>query len=183
MLVVAHFPGSDRDEILVVVRVLTIAGLVVLIASAALAWSMAGRVLRPVRELTATAQRISETDLSQRIEVDGRDELAELGETFNAMVERLDVGFAQQRQFLDDVAHELRTPITIVQGHLDLLGDDPDDRAESIAIVNDELDRMNRYVNDLLVLAKAESGEFLRLGPVDLGELAATLGRRPGERD
>jgi signal transduction histidine kinase len=178
VLVVAHFPGPDRDEILVVVRVLMIAGLVVLIASAALAWSMAGRVLRPVRELTATAQRISETDLSRRIEVDGRDELAELGDTFNAMVERLDLGFAQQRQFLDDVAHELRTPITIVQGHLDLLGDDPDERAESIATVNDELDRMNRYVNDLLLLAKAESGEFLRFGPVDLGELAATLEQR-----
>ena len=178
VLVVAHFPETDRDEILVIVRVLTIAGLVVLAASAALAWSMAGRVLRPVRELTTTAQRITENDLSQRIDVNGTDELAELGETFNAMVERLEGGFAQQRQFLDDVAHELRTPITIVQGHLDLLGDDPDERAESIATVNDELDRMNRYVNDLLLLAKAESGEFLRLEPVDLGELAGTLEQR-----
>ena len=178
VLVIAYFPEPDRDEILVIVRVLIIAGLVVLVASAALAWSMAGRVLRPVRELTATAQQITDTDLSQRIEVDGTDELAELGDTFNAMVERLDRGFAQQRQFLDDVAHELRTPITIVQGHLDLLGDDPDERAESLATVQDELDRMNRYVTDLLLLAKAESGEFLRFEPVDLGELAATLEQR-----
>jgi signal transduction histidine kinase len=178
VLVVAHFPETDRDEILVIVRVLGIAGLVVLFASAALAWSLAGRVLRPVRDLTTTAQRITETDLSQRIDVEGTDELAELGETFNAMLERLDHGFVQQRQFLDDVAHELRTPITIVQGNLDLLGDDPEERAESLAVVNDELDRMNRYVNDLLLLAKADSGDFLRFEPVDLGELAATLGQR-----
>lgn len=180
VFVVAHFPAADRDEILVVVRILTVAGLVVLVASAVLAWSLAGRVLRPVRELTATAQRISETDLTQRIDVEGRDELAELGATFNEMVERLESGFVHQRRFLDDVAHELRTPITIVQGHVDLLGDDPDERAESVATINDELDRMNRYVNDLLLLAKAESGEFLQFGPVDLGELAATIEQRVG---
>jgi two-component system, OmpR family, sensor kinase len=112
--------------------------------------------------------------------VEGRDELAELGATFNAMVERLENGFAQQRRFLDDVAHELRTPITIVQGHVDLLGDDPEERAESVATINDELDRMNRYVNDLLLLAKAESGEFLQFEPVDLGELAVMLEQRLG---
>jgi signal transduction histidine kinase len=178
VFVVAHFPASDRDEILVVVRVLAVAGLVVLLTSALLAWSLAGRVLRPVRELTATARRISDTDLSQRIEVEGRDELAELGTTFNAMVQRLDDGFADQRRFLDDVAHELRTPITIVQGHVDLLGDDAAERADSVATINDELDRMNRYVNDLLLLAKAESGELLQLAPVDLGDLAVTLDQR-----
>lgn len=178
--VVAHFPATDRDEILVVVRVLTLAGLVVLLASAVLAWSLAGRVLRPVRQLTATARRISDTDLSQRIDVEGKDELAELGTTFNAMVERLENGFIQQRRFLDDVAHELRTPITIVQGHIDLLGDDPDERAESLTTITDELDRMNRYVNDLLLLAKAESGEFLQFEPVDLGELAVMLEQRFG---
>ncbi len=178
VLVVTHFPDADRDEILVVIRVLTIAAAVVLTASALLAWSLAGRVLRPVRELTATAQRISDADLTQRIVVEGRDELAKLGTTFNAMVDRLESGFVEQRRFLDDVAHELRTPITIVQGHIDLLGDDPDERAESVATINDELDRMNRYVNDLLLLAKAESGDFLQFEPVDLGELAEMLEQR-----
>jgi two-component system, OmpR family, sensor kinase len=96
------------------------------------------------------------------------------------MVERLESGFAQQRRFLDDVAHELRTPITIVQGHIDLLGEDPEERTESIATINDELDRMNRYVNDLLLLAKADSGEFLQFGPLDLGELAVMLEQRLG---
>lgn len=178
VFVVAHFPADDRDEVLVVVRILTIAAAVVLVASALLAWSMAGRVLRPVRDLTSTARRISDDDLSERIDVEGRDELAELGATFNAMVDRLEDGFTQQRRFLDDVAHELRTPITIVQGHVDLLGDDPVERAESVEVIDDELERMGRYVNDLLLLAKAESGDFLVVEPVDLGELSHTLEHR-----
>jgi signal transduction histidine kinase len=172
--VVAYFPGPERASISQILRVLLVAGTIVLMASAALAWSLAGRVLRPVRDLTVTARDISETDLSTRIPVEGNDELAELGTTFNAMLDRLQRGFDGQRQFLDDVAHELRTPITIVQGHLDLIGADPDDRAETIAVITDELDRMNRYVNDLLLLAQSERGDFLHLEPVDLTDFAAT---------
>jgi two-component system, OmpR family, sensor kinase len=172
VFVASYFPANDRDEALQAVRVITVAGLVVLVVSAGVAWTLAGRVLRPVRELTQTAQSISDADLSRRIPVHGHDELAELGSTFNEMVDRLESGFVGQRQFLDDVAHELRTPITIVQGHLDLLGDDPEERAETLHIVGDELDRMSRYVTDLLVLAKAEQPDFLKLAVVDLGELA-----------
>ena len=73
------------------------------------------------------------------------------------------------------MAHELRTPITIARGHLEVLGDDPAERAETIAIVTDELDRMNRYVSDLRLLAQAEQPDFLTLGPVDPGELVAEL--------
>ena len=147
VFVIVHFPADDRAEITRVVQVSAIAGLVVLVARwAAVAWSIAGRVLRPIRELTDTAHGITETDLSGRIPVTGNDELAELGATFNAMIDRLERGFTGQRQFLDDVAHELRTPITIVQGHLELMGDDPAERAETLAVVHDELDRMNRYV-------------------------------------
>jgi signal transduction histidine kinase len=178
VFVVASFPADDHREVEQVVRVIAVAGLVVLVISTVLVWSLAGRVLRPVRELTTTARRITETDLSRRIPVTGSDELAELGTTFNAMLDRLEEGFGHQRQFLDDVAHELRTPITIVQGHVDLLGDDPDERAESIAVIDDELDRMNRYVTDLLVLAKAEQGDLLHLEPVDLGEFAANVRQR-----
>jgi two-component system, OmpR family, sensor kinase len=172
VFVASYFPANDREEALQAVRVITIAGLVVLVISAGVAWTLAGRVLRPVRELTRTAHTITDSDLSGRIPVEGDDELAELGRTFNEMVERLEHGFRTQRQFLDDVAHELRTPITIAQGHLDLLGDDPDEVADTLAIVDDELERMSRYVTDLLVLAKAEQPDFLRLEVVDLGELA-----------
>ena len=77
--------------------------------------------------------------------------------------------FRSQRQFIDDAGHELRTPITVIRGHLELLGDDPAERAEVRAIVIDELDRMSRMVNDLLLLARAERPDFLRLADVDIG--------------
>jgi signal transduction histidine kinase len=185
VFVVTYLPGPDRSDVLQAVRVIAVAGLVVTITSAVLAWSLAGRVLRPVRQLTSTARSITDADLSGRIPVEGDDELAELGRTFNEMVDRLEDGFRDQRQFLDDVAHELRTPITIAQGHLELLGDDPDEVAETVAIVRDELERMSRYVSELLVLAKAEQPDFLRLQLVDLTDLvqgvlprAAALGDR-----
>jgi two-component system, OmpR family, sensor kinase len=175
IFVVASLPADDHAEVEQVVRVILLAGLAVLVVTAALAWSLAGRVLRPVRELTAMARRITESDLSARIPVDGHDELAELGTTFNDMVARLEHGFTTQRQFLDDVAHELRTPITIARGHLEVLGDDPAERAETVDLVTDELDRMSRYVSDLLVLAKAEQPDFLITEPIELGELALDL--------
>lgn len=180
VFVVTYEPTNDRSDALGAVRVITIAGIIVLALSAVVAWSLADRVLRPVRSLTDTARRISHSDLSARIPVDGHDELAELGETFNAMLERLDRSFDYQRRFLDDVAHELRTPITIARGHIDVLGDTPQERDEAVAIVSDELDRMSRYVSDLLMLAKSERPDFLRLGRVDLGDLAATIHQRVG---
>jgi two-component system OmpR family sensor kinase len=178
--VVAYFPGSDRAEITQIVRIILLAGATVLIVTGSLAWTLAGRVLRPARELTKTARNITESDLSLRIPVTGSDELAELGTTFNEMLDRLEAGFDGQRQFLDDVAHELRTPITIVSGHVELLGDDPGERAESQAIITDELGRMSRYVDDLLLLAKAEHGAFLRVEPFDLGEFIDSLMQRVG---
>ena len=76
---------------------------------------------------------------------------------------------------MSDASHELRTPITIVRGHLELLGDDPQERRETIALVTDELDRMSRFVNDLLLLAKAERQDFLRVEEVELGALTDEL--------
>ena len=79
------------------------------------------------------------------------------------MLDRLEAAFATQRAFVSDASHELRTPITIVRGHLELLGDDPEERRETVALVTDELDRMSRFVDDLLLLAKAERDDFLRV--------------------
>jgi signal transduction histidine kinase len=136
---------------------------------------IAGRVLDPLRTLRTTAQAITETDLTQRIDVHGNDEIAELGRTFNAMLDRLEAAFASQRAFVSDAGHELRTPITIVRGHLELLGDDPLEREETLALVTDELDRMARFVEDLLLLAKAEQGDFLHVAPLDLDVLTDEL--------
>jgi signal transduction histidine kinase len=124
---------------------------------------------------------VTDADLSARIPVDGDDEVAELASTFNAMMERLEGGFDHQRRFLDDVAHELRTPITIIQGHLDLLGDDAAETESTVALVSDELARMNRYVNELLVLAQAERPDFLHLSSVDLDLFVSALHRNASQ--
>lgn len=167
--------NEERAEVDDAVRVATAVLFGVLAVASALAWLVAGRILAPLRDLRDTAQAITESDLTRRIEVSGHDELAELGRTFNAMLDRLEQAFAVQRQFVSDAGHELRTPITIVRGHLELLDDDPDERRETVALVTDELDRMSRFVDDLLTLAKAERRDFLRYGDIDLDALTEEL--------
>lgn len=149
-------------------------GSIFLLASA-LAWVAAGRILRPLTELTETAMSISDTDLSRRIQVEGDDEIAELGRTFNSMLDRLDEAFASQRRFVDDAGHELRTPITIIRGNLEVMGDDPAERKETVSLVSDELERMTRIVDDLLDLAKAEQPDFIQHAPIDLAEFTNDL--------
>jgi signal transduction histidine kinase len=148
----------------------------VLLLASLLAWAVAGRVLAPLRQLRDTAQLITETDLGRRITVRGDDELADLARTFNAMLDRLEAAFASQKSFISDAGHELRTPITIVRGHLELLeDDDPEEREATVELVTDELDRMSRLVNDLLLLAKAQRPDFLQPETLDAGDLTAEL--------
>lgn len=176
--VIARFTAEDWQEVDELVRVLVLTGVAALAATTALAWWLAGRIILPVRRLTATARGITHSDLSARIPVSGQDELAVLGATFNEMLDRLDTGFRAQRQFLDDVAHDLRTPITIARGHLEVPGDDPAEREEAVAVVLDELDRMGRSVSDLLVLAKAERPDFLLVQSVDFHDLIGDVVQR-----
>lgn len=167
-LAVAVFVDVERGEIDRTTLTSALVGFGTLSLAAAAALLVAGRVLRPVRLVRLAAQDISETDLTRRIPVRGTDDVAELASTFNQMLARLETAFVTQRQFLNDASHELRTPITIVQGHLELLDSDPKSRAESMAIVMDELDRMQRMVDDLLTLAKSDRPNFLQLSEVDL---------------
>ncbi|MDA0170761.1 ATP-binding protein [Solirubrobacter taibaiensis] len=185
VFVVAASLSAERDDVWEAVQLATLVLITVLLIASALAWVVAGRLLAPLRALDDTARSITETDLTRRIPVSGADEIAELSRTFNAMVDRLEGAFASQRAFVSDASHELRTPITIVRGHLELLGDDPQERRETVALVTDELDRMSRFVDDLLLLAKAERSDFLRVDEVELGALtdelldkAAALGKR-----
>ena len=133
-----------------------------------IAWITAGRVLFPLRQVTEAAREITQTDMSKRIPVAGNDEIAELSLTFNAMLNRLQSAFESQQEFLKDAGHELRTPITIVQGHLEILKYRPEKQNETIELVTDELNRMNRLVSDLLLIAKAEQPHFLRIKPEEL---------------
>jgi two-component system OmpR family sensor kinase len=173
--VAAGFSAAERNAFTEAYLATIAVALAVLLAGSLLAWRMADRILRPVKVITATARGISESDLTRRIEVRGGDEIAALAKTFNAMLDRLEQAFGSQRRFLDDAGHELRTPITIVRGHLELLDDDPAEREETLTLVLDELDRMSRMVNDLILLAKAERPDFLQREPVDVAALTEAL--------
>lgn len=175
VFVVAQFADLQRAFVHTTVRSTALAGAIMLVVASVVAFIAAGRVLAPVRLVTETAREISDSDLSGRIPVSGNDEVSDLARTFNAMLDRLEAAFETQRRFVDDAGHELRTPITIIRGHLELLGDDPEERRETITLVTDELDRMTRLVDDLLVLAKAQQPDFLSLDTVDSATLLSDL--------
>jgi two-component system OmpR family sensor kinase len=167
--------SGEQDEVNDALRIAAGVSIGVLILASLLAWAVAGRVLAPLRLLRDTARSIGESDLTRRIPVEGDDELADLARTFNEMLDRLEEAFASQKAFISDAGHELRTPITIIRGHLDVMGDDPDERRETLELVADELDRMGRLVNDLLLLARASRPDFLEPQTIDLDDLTREL--------
>ncbi len=169
--VVAHTTIGEQNEALGIFSVIVQIKIISLSLALLLIWWAAGRVLAPLRGLSATAHAISESDLSKRLPAKGNGEIAQLSVTFNEMMDRLEFAFESQRNFINDAGHELRTPITIIQGHLELMGDDPQEREETIALVMDELERMTRLVDDLVLLAKSERVDFLRLEWVDAAVL------------
>lgn len=175
MFIVTHVTLGEQQEALDAVYVFIKVAAVVVMVSFLLAWLVSRQLLNPVRQLATAARSISESDLSRRLDVQGSGELADLAHTFNAMMNRIQSAFDSQRNFINDAGHELRTPITIIQGHLELMGDDPQERRETMALVMDELDRMNRFVNDLLLLAKSERSDFLHLERLDIQTLTHDL--------
>ncbi|MCC5614046.1 HAMP domain-containing histidine kinase [Nostoc sp. CHAB 5836] len=175
VFVIAHSTSGERAEALEAVSTIIEVSSLVFLVSLILAWLAAGRVLAPLRTITSTAHAISETDLTKRLPVRGKGELGELATTFNEMMDRLEAAFATQREFVNDAGHELRTPITIVRGHLELMGDDPQEQQETLALVIGELDRMSRLVDDMILLAKAERTDFLLLSTVNVTELTQEL--------
>ncbi|MGW0804808.1 ATP-binding protein [Nonomuraea sp. NPDC002799] len=175
-LVVAIFYDLHRGEIVDAVGILGLSALAAMALAGAAGWFVAGRVLAPVRLISQTAEQISDsTDLTRRLQVPGDDDVATLAATFNHMLDRLEQAFVVQRHFMDDAGHELRTPITVIRGHLELMGDDPIDRAETLDLVTDELDRMNRIVDDLLTLAKSEQPGFLTIDNIELADLTVSV--------
>ena len=137
---------------------------------------LAGRALRPLRDVTSVAQRMSADALNQRIDYKGpRDELGRLAETFDGMLERLEAAFRQQQRFTEDAAHELRTPLTAIQGQVEVaLQRDrgPADYTAVLRRVADQSQRLSGLVDSLLLLARADGG--LPAGsrhPVDIAGL------------
>ncbi|MFO6453146.1 MULTISPECIES: sensor histidine kinase [unclassified Aeromicrobium] len=175
---------EQLNDLLITYALVGLLALVVVLAASS--W-LAGRLLQPLSRLRDTARDISAGSLDERLEVTGHDDLTDLQVTFNDMLDRLEAAFSTQRQMLDDAGHELRTPLTVLRGHIELM--DPDDRAEvdeTKALLLDEIDRMSRLVDELLVLAKARRPDFIRLEPVDLqtlGEGVVARSRALADRD
>lgn len=170
--IIAYDVSTGRNALLQQHLVSLLVGAVVLALAGLFAWRAFGRVLAPLTAARQTAEEVTASDLSSRIPVEGNDDLALLVGTINAMLDRLEAAFAGQRELLDEVSHELRTPLTIVQGHLELLDEhDPEEVADTRALVLDELARMNRLIEDLLLLAKSGRPDFVRRSEVDLAEL------------
>jgi signal transduction histidine kinase len=175
VLVIVHCADSIYQLVDGAILLIIPATLGVLTLAAAIAWATTGRILSPLRSLTETAQSITESDMSQRIAVEGTDEIAKLTLTFNEMLDRLQFAFAGQQEFLKDAGHELRTPITVIRGYLETLKYRPDRQEQTILFAIDELDRMGRLINDLLLLAKTEHPDFLTLKPEELDWLTEEL--------
>ena len=183
---VGIFRDQEEEGLNDAITALAAVGFALLAAGSVLAWRLAGGVLGPVRAVTAAARSISATSFERRIPEQGSDEIAQLAATFNDMLDRLERAFADQRDFLDDAGHELRTPLTILRGHLETLEEDPAARRRTVALVLDEVKRMSRMVDDLILLAQSNEPDFLQVGSVDVTALTNDLYEKAlalGERD
>ncbi len=179
LFVMAYDVDAELAEINGPGRVFIVASIVVVALIAGVATIVAGRLLRPLRRMRETAERVSGQSLSERLPVEGRDDVSELSATMNAMLDRLDGALDSQRQLLSDVGHELKTPLTIARGHLELMDpEDPGDVRETQALAVDELDRMSRLVQDLSSSASLHGPAPVRPAPTDAADLLAQIVRK-----
>jgi two-component system, OmpR family, sensor kinase len=138
-------------------------------------------VSRPLRRMAAVAARVDAGDLHPRIHDVGAhgDEVKVLGDAFNHMLDRLTDAFAGQRAFVADASHELRTPLTVIRGQLEVLASQSDPSIAEVRrverLVQAEIGRISRLVDDLLLLAKTEQTQFLRVEWIDLGAFVPEL--------
>jgi signal transduction histidine kinase len=166
-----------RQETLAeLVRQSATALVVALILAVALGWAMAGRVLRPVHQITSTARRLTSGDLRERIPVAGpKDELRELAETFNDLLDRIQDAFEQERRLVANMSHEVRTPLANQRVALEIAISDPAPTAESLTsslgVALEQNIRTSRIAERILQLAQAESAAANTAEVVNLGEL------------
>lgn len=153
---------------------LPVLGLTSLVVALVGSWAIAGNALRPIARMTRTAQTITlSRDLSRRVEMPPhRDELGRLATTFNEMLESIESSYRAQQRFVSDASHELRAPLTAIQGNLELLNRHKSmpqaERAEALAEMTRETQRLTRLVADLLALARADAGVSLKHRLIDL---------------
>ncbi|MFK7693583.1 sensor histidine kinase [Paenibacillus sp. HJGM_3] len=182
---------------------LFLVGLFVILLAASVGWFLARKALRPIEGVIEAANRIEKSaDLDRRIDYIGpSDEVGRLTDTINGMLARiqimyteLDEAYRAQRRFVSDASHELRTPLTTIRGNVDLLekvwrsasnpdaagidGENVQMSLEAMRDISDEAERMSRMVNDLLSLARADAGQTIHKGPVEIKPLVEEVIRR-----
>jgi signal transduction histidine kinase len=157
-----------------VARAFILAGILVLAGALLAGYLIGTRVSRPLRRMAAVAARVDAGDLHPRIHDPGGQgyEVRVLADAFNHMLDRLTDAFAGQRAFVADASHELRTPLTVIRGQLEVLAAQSDPSGDEVRrvehLVQAEIARTSRLVDDLLLLAKTEQTQFLRVEPIDL---------------
>jgi two-component system OmpR family sensor kinase len=164
-----------------IARAFLLAGALALAAALLASYLVGARVSRPLRRMAAIAARVDAGELEPRIHEAGGpgNEVRVLADSFNHMLDRLSAAFAGQRAFVADASHELRTPLTIVRGQLEVLAAQPNPPLVEVRrverLVQAEVSRITRLVDDLLLLAKSEERQFLHVEPIDLGPFIEDL--------
>lgn len=179
VFVIAYDLAAELNELNVAARVWAIASGIAIVVIAAVAVWVTTRLLRPLRQMRRTAERVSAGHLSERLPIDGRDDVSDLAVTMNDMLDRLDRTMTSQRHLLGDIGHELKTPITVVRGHLELIDpDDPQDVRETVELTLDELDRVSQLLQDLADAASVHGPRPVQPAPVDVVDLVDQIARK-----
>lgn len=146
------------------------------VAGAMVSWVLIGRTLRPLSTLTAATRGLSESSLGQRISLSGpRDEVAELADTFDDMLDRLQGAFEAERRFVANASHELRTPLSVIRTEVDVTLADPKATEADLRamgeVVREATDRADRLLSSLLFLARTQASGVSEKRAVDLADL------------
>jgi signal transduction histidine kinase len=171
--------SSNRSNLSHDLLIASLIALGIMVAvSVLLGWIFAGRSLRPLRLITATARRISEDNLHERLALTGpADELKDLADTFDALLERLEAAFAAQRRFVANASHELRTPLATMRASLDVAMAKPGPLPpQTVALANRlraELDRVDELLAGLLALARVQHGALPNHDVIEVSALVA----------
>lgn len=168
---------GETQQTVQTVTVISLGGaLAVILLATLLSLLVVGRALRPLSAITQGAERIAQGDYRHRVNLDaGTDEVGRLGAAFDRMAAAIATAFATQRRFVADASHELRTPLTALRGYTDILllgvGEDRNTAERVLGAMQEDLGRMSRLVDDLLMLARLDGASALQMAPIRLSDL------------
>lgn len=174
---------QEEKQLKFIYIIFIIANLIGVFVSFIIGLYISKKMLKPIKDIRNTAERISIEDLSQRIDIPkSNDDLKDLAVTFNDMIDRLDKSFRKQNQFVADASHELRTPISVIQGYANLIDrwgkSDPDVLQESIDSIKSETEHMSKLVKRLLFLAKSDQNKLpIQKDIINLNDIASEISK------